>query len=458
MKINTFTLLIIILFIAAGCTSKSDFPQEAETQILDCVALDIQKLSRKEKNTSKVWKALDQHHKNAESRNLIIFQDGTGNTHKTNTNIWQMYNFAVNNSCSQPDVPYYRRGLGTSVGNLLLGKLTGSGIDHSIREGYKFLVETYQPGDKIFLFGFSRGAYIARSLNGMLEYVGLLNKDRLVGKSAEERGEIVDDLYAFYNHLNDGEPRFSERLYSIIADKIKVKYGDLPLYTHENKVVATAIGVFDTVPALGIGRDDFPDNHRTELCATEGYHALAIDEQRNDFRPLRFNDQVKPEQHLDEVWFAGAHADVGGGYDSKGLESIARQWMLKKFAKFNLFPGEKRSCNTYDAVCEGGELHDEFLVQPLFKTFGLHWRKPACSDTVHASVLCRLNIEALPKPNQEKEPQGRYQPENIYPCLKSSYNFVPKNYRCSNGQDPLAMIEQKATCSGPCRISKNECN
>ncbi len=420
--------------------------------------MDIQRLSSKKKITKKVWKALDQYHKDAESRNLIIFQDGTGNTRKTNTNIWQMYEFAINNSCNQPNIPYYRRGLGTSVGNLLLGKLTGWGLDHSIIEGYKFLVEAYKPGDKIFLFGFSRGAYIARSLNGMLEYVGLLNKEGLAGKSAGERDAIIHDLYAFYNNLNDGEPRFSERLYSIIADRIKVKYGNLPLYTNENKVIATAIGVFDTVPALGFGRDDFPDDHRTELYASEGYHALAIDEQRNDFRPLRFDDQIKPDQQLDEVWFAGAHADVGGGYDSKGLESIARQWMLRKFAKFKLFPDEKLSCNTHDAVCEGGELHDEFLVKPLFKTFGLHWRKPACNDTIHASVLCRLNIKALLKPNEEKEPQGRYQPENIYPCLKSSYNFVPKNYRCSNGQDPLAMIEQKVTCSGPCGISKNGCN
>lgn len=459
MNIQIFIVLLLVIPVSQmGCTST----EKTGDHTLDCVPLNIDQLSDNEQSTKQVWQTLNAHHRNATNRNLVIFHDGTGNTRKSDTNIWEMYKLAVQNSCNQPLVPYYRRGLGTNFGQLLFGKLTGWGMDNAIKEGYKFLVETYQPGDKIFLFGFSRGAYIARSLNGMMEYVGLLNREKLTEQQEDNLNAIVHDLYTYYHHLNDGKPKFSKRLYQIIVDKIKINYGSLPLYKNEQKVIATAIGVFDTVPALGLGRDDFPDDHRTNLYAIEGYQALAIDEQRDDFRPLRFNDEVGPEKHVEEVWFAGAHSDVGGGYKSSGLESVPRQWMLEKFVKFKIFPNTKMLCNDHDAVCERGELHDEFLDKSMFRTFGLHWRKPTCNDTVHASVLCRLNIDKLPKPNPVKEPGWHYQPENLYSCLKASYNFIPKDYRCANGESPFALLEQKLeqkrVCPGPCGNSGNACN
>ncbi len=135
---NTRIFIALLFIIPMGCTTKGPTPQNSKNQLLDCVTLDIEKLSDDGESTKKVWQSLNAHHRNATSRNFIIFQDGTGNTRKNNTNIWQMYKLAVQNSCNQPIIPYYHRGLGTNFGQLLFGKLTGWGMDEAITAGYKF--------------------------------------------------------------------------------------------------------------------------------------------------------------------------------------------------------------------------------------------------------------------------------------------------------------------------------
>ncbi len=142
----------------------------------------------------------------------MVFIDGTGQTGEDinkATNIWKLYRRAVTNAQTQPIIPFYHEGIGTSWWNYIRGQTTGNGIDRHIRKAYQFLVETYQPGDKIFIFGFSRGAYTARALNGMIEFVGLLDK-RSVGKLNTDK--IINKLFDFYHQTNDGIPEFEKRL------------------------------------------------------------------------------------------------------------------------------------------------------------------------------------------------------------------------------------------------------
>lgn len=381
-------------------------------------------LSGSEPENEDIWRSLNQKYKNKKGRSLIVFIDGTGNTSLSNTNIWKLYSLAVKNSCDQPIIPYYHKGIGTKTLNKILGGGLGSGLDRLIRDGYQFLVETYQPGDKIFIFGFSRGAYAARSLNGMVDFVGLLDINNMGSTDSAEKNSLettVKELYNIYSVYNDGKYQFEKRLRRDISNSDLVK--SLPIYGKDSeRVTVSAIGVFDTVAALGIGRDDFPDNHRTDLYALEGYHALSIDEQRNDFRPLFFNQNTWGNQSLKKVWFAGAHADVGGGYsDHHGLELLSRQWMLEQFSKFELFSNtynEFDYCKSDTATCTSGTLHDEFLDQKLFGKFGIHWRAIAKDETIHRSVLCRWKIVRLPMPNTGREPDNQYRPENFFISLE----------------------------------------
>ncbi|MDM8565587.1 DUF2235 domain-containing protein [Candidatus Halobeggiatoa sp. HSG11] len=359
-------------------------------------------------------------YKNHTDRNLLVFMDGTGNDKSTNTNIYQMYELSVKKANKGTAIiPFYIQGVGTHWYDQIRGGTMGEGLNENICLAYKLLVENYKEGDKIFIFGFSRGAYSSRSLNGLIEFSNLLDINKI---DADKLEDEIDSLFEVYNDTNDGRMDFEKRLRKNIEEKFKNKMV-------EKKVVVTAIGVFDTVPALGIKRDDFPDDHRTSLYAKKGFHALSLDEQRYDFRLLRFDpNKVSSEQTLKEVWFSGAHANVGGGYgDSNGLESIARNWMLNEFAEYDIFDDVESIDCTKPATCEYGVLHDEFLDSPLFDEFGISRRRPQHhNDFIHGNVICRIEKDTpLDKPHKVREPNGKYLPFNLKMPIKEHYQILP---------------------------------
>ena len=428
--------------------------------------------------SDKLGFAFNEKHKDAKQRKIAIFIDGTGmsGNKKNTTNIRKMYNSAVEQACHNSIIPYYNKGLGTSFGKMIRGRLMGEGIDDHIKDTYRFLVNTYQDGDQIYLFGFSRGAYTVRALNGLIEFAGLLQfKDKLsenkINKNTYQLiDNAIDVIYTAYNKDNDGRQTFEHRLRHCIKKAhnatnmeeidnncISKKLSSFDFKEIENKnttftlkkVKVEGVGVFDTVPALGIRRDDFPDNYRVGLYANKTFHAMSLDEQRHDFRVLRFSKKekstdnlekfksLKNMQFLKEVWFAGDHSDVGGGNGcSNGLEKISRDWMLHNFKDDELFKAgyisasEHLECNTNyeisninnitkdDYQYEEGILHDQFLTNGIlgwvYGRSGLHWRTPKVNDTLHGSIMCRLALKKLPVSHKEREHTGRYQPTNLY--------------------------------------------
>ncbi|MCV6639152.1 DUF2235 domain-containing protein [Candidatus Albibeggiatoa sp. nov. NOAA] len=429
------------------------------------------------------------------SRNLVVFIDGTGQDGKNNTpttNIWKLYVEAVKKAQTQPTIPFYHEGIGTSWGNKIFGKVTGYGIDRHIKKAYQFLAENYKEGDRIFIFGFSRGAYTARALNGMIEFVGLLDGNSIdvdMDRVKEARiAKVTQELFKLYHRKNDGLPLFDERLHHFIRDKVTEKYdGILRFYiSAKNQPIVDAIGVFDTVPALGIGRDDYPDDYRVDLYAAKGFHALSLDEQRYDFRLLRFAN-YQSDDRIKEVWFAGDHTDIGGGHSNEcektkekdkeeckdfteskkaqnGLEKVSLQWMMKQFNSggYNIFnlPSLEDSCggeNKNTEGCEHGELHDKFLQSKLlYHSAGLHWRKPQPQDTLHKSILCRLKAKEA-KSSENIKKMEIYRPGNLYYCVdKRGYKVEEdKDYICSNDKDtalPESYIGQE------CKVPLNSCD
>jgi uncharacterized protein (DUF2235 family) len=263
------------------------------------------------------------------SKQLVVCCDGTWNTPDEHRGVVAAPTNVAKLALGVVDSPvqalFYEPGVGTRPDDRVLGGAFGLGLSQNVRNGYRFLAERYQSGDKIFLFGFSRGAYTARSLAGLVHNCGILKK---------ENADRVDEAFAFYRD------RTSHTRPSALGSQLFRR-----MYSHPDDTIHF-IGVWDTVGALGIpddipGWDDFFKRmtnwqelwgfHDTQLGphVTTACHALAIDEQRPPFKPTLWTS-AKPGQTLEQVWFAGVHSEIGGGSASASLSDIALLWMVKR--------------------------------------------------------------------------------------------------------------------------------
>ncbi|KUP92748.1 DUF2235 domain-containing protein [Tritonibacter horizontis] len=280
-------------------------------------------------------------------RRLIICCDGTWNTadqHEngtpTPTNVAKLHSLvAAQDERGTPQIAYYRTGVGTSGGWLrrTLGGAIGLRLEDDIMSAYKFLAETYEPGDEIFLIGFSRGAYTVRSLAGMVSNVGLadLRPDKL--SPYEEAWDVVQRLMERYqsNKAEDDKT-------ALQAAFLRERPIGAVRFHPQDQIGFRFIGVWDTVGALGIPDDKgvlrlvlgdprkhgFRDTElgRNVACARQ---ALAMDERRQDFTPTLWTDWG-PEQDVQQRWFPGVHGDVGGSYGDCGLGDLTLDWMLQE--------------------------------------------------------------------------------------------------------------------------------
>src|SRR6476661_2020730 len=259
-------------------------------------------------------------------KRLVICCDGTWNRPDSDhvTNIEKIARTVATDLSSTDGVQQlvlYLAGVGAGsyAADRLLGGAFGFGLFANVRNGYRFLALNYEPGDEIFVFGFSRGANTARSLVGMVGRVGLLTRDALV---ADKLPEAV----ARYQRRSPGDGSFGESDAEFRRDHCHAQ------------VAVHLLGVFDTVGALGVPgavrrRHQFHDVNLSKvvLCARQ---ALAVDERRIKFEPCLWEadeDTRRDDEasgRVQQVWFEGAHSDVGGGYPDTGLSDTALLWML----------------------------------------------------------------------------------------------------------------------------------
>jgi uncharacterized protein (DUF2235 family) len=260
----------------------------------------------------------------AAGKHIVICADGTWNDplDEHPTNVLRLARAIRPTSRSGArQVVFYDWGVG-SYYQTALGGGFGLGMEKNIQDCYRFIVQNYAPGDRLFLFGFSRGAYTVRCLAGLLNNCGILRR---------EEAERIPAAFRLYKQRNaaPGSERSS---------------GWRDRYSVDGRGVVDFIGVWDTVGALGIPTRALAFAEESDLFFdTEpgsnlrvARHAVSIDERRADFEPTLW----QPREALDlaQVWFAGVHADVGGGYgpDDSGarLSDIPLGWMA----------GEARRC------------------------------------------------------------------------------------------------------------------
>ncbi|MFK0088559.1 DUF2235 domain-containing protein [Pseudomonas sp. NPDC090755] len=274
--------------------------------------------------------------------NIVICCDGTWNTPDqldqgvpAPTNVVRLHNaVAPTDAQGVAQDNYYHPGVGTAGTwwDKAIGGGTGAGLDDNIKSAYQRLCYSYQPGDDIYLFGFSRGAYTVRSLCGFMHSCGLLKIADL--KPAEVWRRIDQLLKRGYRRKTETRADWDAAgwaFHNAGGTSIPVRF----------------IGVWDTVGALGIPDDmallnllddrnryTFHDTTLNKAVKT-ARHALAMDERRASFQPTLWTN-VPARQDVKQLWFPGVHSDVGGGYRENGLADGALRWMIDEAAKCGL--------------------------------------------------------------------------------------------------------------------------
>jgi uncharacterized protein (DUF2235 family) len=271
-----------------------------------------------------------------------------------------------------PQIVYYQAGLGTGIGitTQILGGGTGMGLEENIREAYAFLASNYRgrdrqikdlPADKIFLVGFSRGAYTARSIAGLVGAMGILKKPAM-----EHFYEIFSDwihagdssytplFFDSYLHKHK-DPATKAPPLELARDKHKIDdYVEdyrkrlAGMNLTDDDVEINCIGVFDTVGALGVPvnpllkrvlpfmpsfvRDYRWFDTRLDNNINHAFQALALDERRYPFSPTLWEARKGARTKLKQVWFPGSHSNVGGSYEDSGIADITLAWMMDQLS------------------------------------------------------------------------------------------------------------------------------
>jgi uncharacterized protein (DUF2235 family) len=291
-------------------------------------------------------------------KSIFVFLDGTRNDSHSGTNVWQLYQLIYKNNDSQT-TSIYIEGVG-SVDNPILGSVLGHGMKKRILKGYEFVAQNYSPGDDLYIFGFSRGAHEARSLAGLLAYAGV---PKLSDENRDPLLTIGDGVLGLTKETTDTD--YNDRWRSwkpgeapLLAAEIKDK-----LQQEMQPVEIKFLGVWDTVPGsafkkyqdciekIGFFKRWFhwlPMISEGERYKSGSYpaihqiaHAVSLDEKRSKFASLLACEAINPQfTKVTEVWFPGAHADVGGGYeDSNELPGISLNWMIEILSRSYKFNG-----------------------------------------------------------------------------------------------------------------------
>lgn len=252
-------------------------------------------------------------------KRIVVCCDGTWNEPDQNpTNVIKIaHHLAPVDKYGTQQVVFYDQGVGTGGGvDKFIGGATGKGIEKNVLDGYRFIIHNYDEKDEIYLFGFSRGAYTARAIAGMINAIGILPKD------------LWEQLPAAYQYYRT-EPKQRNR----------------NLYEKNHRPTINMIGVWDTVGALGVPTPilqpiskrlvSFFDTGLSPLVRY-AYHALALDEKRGPFAPSLWTGDLTENQYVEQCWFAGVHSDIGGGYDEHRVSDISLVWMVNNASQLGL--------------------------------------------------------------------------------------------------------------------------
>jgi len=355
----------------------------------------------------------------ANIKRIAVFLDGTWNNVDDNTNVWRLKSLCDK---SAEQLVYYSAGVGTQSGEKLSGGMFGIGINDEVSNAYEWLVEHYADGAQIFIFGFSRGAFTARSLAGFISKCGLLKPGSPVS------------LKQMFDRYRKGTATTVGALAHVTDDQLPQE--DKWIKEYSRRIPIWFQGVWDTVGALGMPIPLLPNVSRSDFAFletdlhindTHAYHALAIDEHREAFAPTlwvkstpKVGDTFPPRDlaHVEQRWFVGAHANVGGGYENDLLAQIPLEWLMEKaiahgllFKDSVVIDGDENTCPIHDSLKEMAHGIYEIV------TLGKHYYRPigaepvdtgdaiktTINETIDATVFDRWRVDSTYRPQNLAE-------------------------------------------------------
>lgn len=330
------------------------------------------------------------------AKNIVLCLDGTGNEVKAKgrSNVLKLFE-VLDLSDPARQVAYYDPGVGTFAApsawsaparglSRLGGMVFGNGMRQNLGEAYTYLMNTWEPDDQVFMFGFSRGSFTARALAGMVHRIGLLRP------GSENMVPYAVSVYARRRNENSDLSRDEgwnrmDAFASALSRPVRQRSLSLPV---------RFLGLFDTVKAASVfGRDLKWPYTRSLPNVAEVWHAVSIDEKRRPYREYLVEPKTGKPPALRETWFAGVHSDVGGAFpDGVELGRITLRWMIdgagaaglilrprKVAARANLQPGD-----AFAPIHRMGALW-------ALATYRRRPLPPGCQ--VHASVRDRITGE-----------------------------------------------------------------
>jgi uncharacterized protein (DUF2235 family) len=369
------------------------------------------------------------------ARNLVVCCDGTSNEFgETNTNVVRLVQVLEQDPGTQ--LVYYDPGVGTlpepglwskpaQVISKALGLGFGVGLMGNVEEAYAFLMEAWQPGDRVYLFGFSRGAYTVRVLAGMLRQIGLLSQGQR---------QLIPYASRLYRATPGPGKRGKSSAYWRLCGQFRNTLSRPVPGRRTRMFLVHFLGVWDTVSSVGWvwNPKRYAYTARNDAIAIIR-HAIALDERRAFFRQNHFyairqetDEGEAPEplaQDLEERWFAGSHCDIGGGYAAScgGLWRVAFDWMVDEARAAGLRIDEGRLQRIRSAPGTGAEpwtdpvndsltwkwrllefwpklTYDDRLKRRVLRAGLFHPRRTA-GAVLHESVLRRIHIDTGYRPD-----------------------------------------------------------
>ncbi|HJT53675.1 MAG TPA: DUF2235 domain-containing protein [Candidatus Angelobacter sp.] len=357
------------------------------------------------------------------AKNIIVCSDGTGNTaiKGRGTNVFKLFealdltHHRLNPNLT-PQIAFYDDGVGTQSFKPLkiFAGMTGFGLSRNVKRLYTEIVRIYDPGDHIYMFGFSRGAFTVRTLVGFIASCGLIDPRGKDIETANDLHSKVEEAYRIYRQRY--RPKLWERLFGKPDASTTTKFRER--FSRNCEVHIKFLGVWDTVDAVGlpfhladflnaiIYRFKFPD-HRLSGIVDQACHALSVDDARHSFTPLLWDERDEAYGRIEQVWFSGAHSNVGGGYPKQGMSIVALDWMMNAAEKAGLrfLEGDRRFYSEHANV-------DDKLYDPR-SGLGVFYRwKPRDLFTMcqQASVAPRLHLSVLERVAHGTE---NYAPGNL---------------------------------------------
>ena len=371
-------------------------------------------------------------------KRIIICCDGTSSKPdaKYVTNVVKIARGVAGMSADgvMAQVVFYDQGVGThGFKDSITGGALGHGLAKNIQEAYRFIVLNYSPGDELFLFGFSRGAFTVRSLSGLISKFGVLNATE------------VQQIRQTMDRYRDSRPRSDAKTHEVRIKFLGVwdTVGAMGVPTNR---IAGALGWW-TGSALGRAGRAFnwipkrwtPDYLRQKFASTgravsrrlglskrkyafhnatlseqvdNGYHAVGIDERRPIFDVVLWNKEPNADQHIEQVWFSGVHTEVGGGSSNEHTSAIALEWMSAKARGHGMafteeFDGEvKKLLAATRQPISGSPSGPWLLAGRLWRTLGA---SGTGTESVHPSAVSRFC-----------DPKSGYAPPNLFAHMMSN--------------------------------------